>query len=619
MTALAAAADAAAEPTVVLHVAQGIEIAVLTVAVVVLARSRSLRRSPATTWALAMFSVLLLIIVSSFFEVTDDGTALRHGFTVVLVCALLLVPYLLLRFAYSLGAVGRRSHRVGVLLTVLQIGFTVVSPPFPEPGEPRTPFFNAFLVVIVAGWLIQSLLATLGLWSAGRGQPSVVRHRMRTLGAGALVVALALVAGAGSGEPDHTSQVITTVMGVVGICLLVLAFVVPRWLGEIWRAADVARLTTAERSLMTALTPEEVASAIVPAVVQVLGASGAALLDETGHALGVEGYGAAELAALHHELRAERSDASVLRTPDGGFACRLRSGWLVVRGGSFAPLFGTAEVLVLDRVGTFVDLALQRCELFAQEAHSRKVAEAANAELQTLVYSVSHDLRNPIISVLGYLDVLAEEHAGELHGEGEHYLRRISVNALYMQSLIQDLLELSRIGRSEPAPQAVETGLLAESVAQEVRVMNPSCDLTVRGTFPVVWMSELRARQLLTNLVDNAAKHAGPESRVVIEAVAGSSGEAVITVVDNGKGIPPGYREKAFEVFERLDAAHGDVPGTGMGLPICKRIAESVGGTITLEGPPPDQPSGTTARIELPRAVVRSWSSLQPTEQENVS
>jgi signal transduction histidine kinase len=275
--------------------------------------------------------------------------------------------------------------------------------------------------------------------------------------------------------------------------------------------------------------------------------------------------------------------------------------------------------MLLDRVGSFVDLALQRCRLFDQEARSRRAAEAANAELQTLVYSVSHDLRNPIISVLGYLDVLAEEHAGQLQGEGEHYLHRISVNALYMQSLIQDLLELSRIGRSEPAPETVDVGVLADSVAQEVRVAHPGCDVVVAGDFPVVWMSPLRARQLLTNLVDNAAKHSPEGAVVTVSARELDDGDALVTVADDGRGIPVEYREKAFEVFERLDAAHGDVPGTGMGLPICRRIVESVGGTISLDGPSEGHVSGTTVKVVMPRTVLRSWSPLPTPEQENVS
>ena len=116
--------------------------------------------------------------------------------------------------------------------------------------------------------------------------------------------------------------------------------------------------------------------------------------------------------------------------------------------------------------------------------------------------------------------------------------------------------------------------------------MHPGCDISVKGAFPVVWMSELRARQLLTNLIDNAAKHAGRGAAVDVRAEPTGSGGAVLWSSDNGGGIPVQYREKAFEVFERLEAARSDIPGTGMGLPICKRIVESLRGAITLEGPP---------------------------------
>ena len=139
------------------------------------------------------------------------------------------------------------------------------------------------------------------------------------------------------------------------------------------------------------------------------------------------------------------------------------------------------------------------------------------------------------------------------------------------------------------------------------------------GAFPTLWMSELRVRQLLTNLLDNAAKHAAGEAQVTVSAErdgTGAAGGATILITDNGKGIPERHRQKVFEVFERLEA-NTDVPGTGMGLPICKRIVESVGGTITLEGPPPGTRTGTTVRVTLPASVVRTWSPSQRTEKEN--
>ena len=614
MTVLAAGTHVA-EPTALLHTAQLVELLVLGTAVVVLQRRWRDRRSAATGWALAMFAVLAGIVGVSFVQVRDDGSLLRHGYTVVLVSVLLAVPYLLVRFAGALGALGPRAIRVAAVLTGLQLAATVVSPRFPQPGEPRTTWFTLYVVLVLVGWTAQSGMAAVGLWSAGTGQPAVVRRRMRTLSSGAVVVVVALVSSAGSSSPSTTSQVVTTLIGVLGICLLTLAFVVPGWLRAAWRESDLTGLAIAERGLMRAVDADEVAHTIVPALMHLFGARGAALLDADGQPLLSTGLDESWLRGL-----GLREDERLVMTEDGAFGCRMSAGWLVVRAGSFAPVFGPAELALLERISAFVDLALQRCELFEQEAQSRRAAEAANAELQTFVYSVSHDLRNPIISVLGYLDVLAQEHAGELTGEGPHYLDRISVNALYMQSLIQDLLELSRIGRSEPPSQPVALGALAASVVVEVQNQHPQCELAVEGRFPVVWMSDLRARQLLTNLVDNAAKHAQGQARVTVRAETDASGGAVLLVADNGRGIAPAYREKAFDVFERLDAARSETPGTGMGLPICKRIVESLGGAITLEGPPEWALTGTTARVQFPSRIVQSWSALDATPQkENVS
>ena len=587
-------------PDAFLVTTQLIELVVVLCAVGVLTRRWVEHRAPATGWALAMFGILALVVGVAQLQVKDDGSALKHGYTVVLVCVLLLVPYSLVRFALALGALGPRRHRVAVGFSAVTVAATLVSQRFPQPGEARSNGFTAYVVLVIVGWGVQSVFAAHGLWTAGNRQSTVVRRRMRTLGVGAVVVTLALVSSGGSGTPSEASQIISALIGAIGIGLLVLAFVVPSWLRTAWRSADMLQLAATERGLMVALTPEDVASTILPALPPLFGASTACFLDVPG----TTGPSEAEAASLRADLEAADASDLVVATSAGTVGCRLSAGWLVVRADALAPVFGPSELRLLERVGSFVDLALQRCRLYEQEAKSRRLAEAANAELRTLVYSVSHDLRNPIISVLGYLDVLTAEHSGQLQGDGQHYLDRIAVNAQYMQSLIQDLLELSRIGRSEPAPQAVPLLPLAESVAREIMAQHPDCEIELTGAFPVLWMSELRARQLLTNLLDNAAKHGA--QRVRVEGARAEAG-VDLTVADNGPGISEAYREKAFEVFERLDAARSDIPGTGMGLPICRRIVESLSGAISLEGPAGWTATGATARIELPAAAVTGW------------
>jgi signal transduction histidine kinase len=97
---------------------------------------------------------------------------------------------------------------------------------------------------------------------------------------------------------------------------------------------------------------------------------------------------------------------------------------------------------------------------------------------------------------------------------------------------------------------------------------------------------------------------------VTVQADESPSGVAVLTVADEGPGVREDLREKAFDVFERLDAAQTEVPGTGMGLPICKRIVETLDGSIALRGPAAGAPSGTTVTVELPRAGVLGWRAV---------
>lgn len=599
-------------PGTFLLVTQLCELTVVLLAVTVLVRRWRVQRASATGWALAMFGTLGAVVAVAQFHVRDTGSFVTHSYTVLLVCVLLLVPYSLVRFTLALGALGPRRHRVAVVLTAVQLIATVLAPRFPEPGQHRSGWFTGYVAIIIVGWGVQSVFAAHGLWTAGNSRPTVVRRRMRALSAGAVVVTVALVFSGGSDTPSQAAQVSSALIGATGIGLLVLAFVVPDWLRTAWRSRDLVQLAATERGLMVAITPEEVAATILPALPPLFGASAAFFIDVPG----IAGPGGAELQRTREEMAiATASSELVVLTPSGAFCCRLSTGWLVIHADALAPVFGPSELRLLERVGTFVDLALQRCRLYEQEAKSRRAAEAANAELRTLVYSVSHDLRNPIISVLGYLDVLRTEHAGQLQGDGSHYLDRIAINAEYMQSLIQDLLELSRIGRSEPPAQAVALGSLAESVAAEIAAQHPDCEVRIGTDFPVVWASDMRVRQLLTNLLDNAAKHGAKQIRVGCDR-AGTG--ALLTVADNGPGIPESYREKAFEVFERLDAARSDIPGTGMGLPICRRIVESLGGEIALAGPEPWTPTGATARIDLPTAVITGWHSLVTPQKETV-
>lgn len=590
---------------VFLEVVSGIELLLCLVVAVALAVRWRQHRSGATGSAFGIFAVVALVIASSYLQPDDVMSGWGAAYVDVLVCVLLTIPYLLVRFTWALGGVSNRTHLAIAAMVAAQWVATIAAPPLPEEGAPHPSWYASYLVLVLAGWTIACVVAAVGLWRAGRGQSSVVRQRMRSLSTGGLLLALTLVISGAAGADTPTAfQVFVSLLGLLSIVLFALAFLPPPVLRVLWRQPDLVALSSAERGLMRALSREDVAETIVPVVGRVFGGGGAALLDEQARPVRTVGLTAEQQARLTDAL-GSHPDGRVLGTPDADLLmAQLSSGWLVVQAGRLAPVFGDDEAVLLDRVGNLVDLALQRAQLFEREQVSRRGAEAANAELETLLYSVSHDLRSPLISVLGYLDVLRSEHGSELTGEGPHYLERISVNAVYMQSLIADLLELSRIGRSDPPSAALDLQVLAEQVVESARMSHPAARLRVDGALPVVRMSDVRARQLLTNLVDNALKHGGRDDLVVtISAAASDNGSILLSVADDGRGVPPEYRARVLRVFERLDAARSST-GTGMGLAICKRIVESVGGTLEVGGPPSGSESGTTIQIDLPPGIV---------------
>jgi two-component system, LuxR family, sensor kinase FixL len=230
-------------------------------------------------------------------------------------------------------------------------------------------------------------------------------------------------------------------------------------------------------------------------------------------------------------------------------------------------------------------------------AQASREVERANAELETLIYSASHDLKSPMISVLGYLDYLKVDYGEVLGVEGTRYLERMTDCTLYMQRLIQDLLKLSRVGRLESEVVRLDLQELIARIADELGEMHPQATFSLRS-LPMIEGDPMAFRQLFTNLVENAVQHAErPDVTVLVSSRRLPDGGAEISVRDNGKGIPQQYRELVFGIFERLDG--GRAAGTGMGLAICRKIVEQFGGKIWLTGN-----EGADVRVHLPRSLV---------------
>jgi signal transduction histidine kinase len=230
------------------------------------------------------------------------------------------------------------------------------------------------------------------------------------------------------------------------------------------------------------------------------------------------------------------------------------------------------------------------------ESANRRL-EAKNAELDSFVYSVSHDLKTPLVTVDGFAGMLAEDYGDRLGDQGREYLGRLRACAQQMGHLIQDLLALSRIGRESRPPEAVPLDELVSTFRSEAGPLLGSrgIEVVVRET-GVLWGVRSQIEQVTRNLLSNAAKYIGATPRPLVEVGMLERGAFVECYVrDNGIGIDARYHEKVFEIFHRLQDVEAE--GTGVGLAIAKKIVESVGGRIWVES---EVGQGSTFRFTWP-------------------
>lgn len=260
-------------------------------------------------------------------------------------------------------------------------------------------------------------------------------------------------------------------------------------------------------------------------------------------------------------------------------------------------------------VGIRRSLFEQRLREYASELEARVEArtaelQAKNEEIESFLYSVSHDLKAPLISIEGYAEGLQEDYAAVLDDMGRQYLERIRKNATLMEKLILDLLELSRIGRVRSEMEDVDTQRVVGDVAARLEDKYAALGggITVDPALPRVHGERNRIEQLFGNLLENAVKYRHPDRPPRVEVSGETTAEGVLlTVKDNGRGVPEEQRDALFKIFQRLPTPQGmpDPGGTGMGLAIVKRIVDTHRGRIWVEG---EEGRGTTFRILLPAA-----------------
>ena len=239
---------------------------------------------------------------------------------------------------------------------------------------------------------------------------------------------------------------------------------------------------------------------------------------------------------------------------------------------------------------------LLRSELEAVEARAaRELAETRaalveelklkNAELEAFSYSVSHDLRAPLRGIDGFSQALLEDYSERLDATGRDYLKRVRAAAQRMGKLIDDMLELSRVGRSALVRERTDLSALARSVAQELREADPARQVTFVISEGLAADADPHLLRIaLQNLLGNAWKFTAKTKNPVIElGASGVAGHMTYFVRDNGVGFDMAHAKKLFAPFQRLHSEK-EFPGTGIGLATVQRIVHRHGGTVRAEG-----------------------------------
>jgi light-regulated signal transduction histidine kinase (bacteriophytochrome) len=241
----------------------------------------------------------------------------------------------------------------------------------------------------------------------------------------------------------------------------------------------------------------------------------------------------------------------------------------------------------------------QVAELLTQTMAANEALRRANRNLEQFAYAASHDLQEPIRMISIYSELLERRHLETLGPDGQELLITIRDGAHRINDLVRDLLSYTRV---DGVDSAIPTSLAPDDVLDEVqsalqeRITSVDGAVT-RGELLALQVHRTHLIQLLQNLVSNGLKYRSPERKPVIHVSSLPAGDGMVELLvqDNGIGIDPAYHQRIFGVFKRLHSRK--VPGTGIGLAICKKIVDFYGGKIWVESA---TDAGSTFHLTLP-------------------
>ena len=229
---------------------------------------------------------------------------------------------------------------------------------------------------------------------------------------------------------------------------------------------------------------------------------------------------------------------------------------------------------------------------------SRQIDENSR-EMDDFTRMASHDLKEPLRSIVAFSTFLLEDYSEVLDVQGKKYLQCVKESALRMKTLIQDLLTLVSISKKGHQVKRVDLGVLVKQVEEDLKfsIEQKNAEITRPSDLPKIYCDPFQLAEVLKNLISNAIKFNTSATPQVTLSIAEKKGYTLFSVKDNGIGIETRYQEQILRPFERLHPK--DVyEGSGMGLAICRKIVEGLGGKIRLESEPGN---GSTFYFTLPR------------------
>ena len=547
-------------------------------------RQWRIRRDRAGAWAAASFGAIGIVVLLGRVIPEEPDTLLEHAVQRLDIVVLLLFPYLLYRFTVAFDPPSRRLSRIVDSATTLLVLWTVALPSLPAEGEPRSGLFTAYVIAFVVHWTLLSIVVTVRLWRAGRGEPGVARRRMEMLSFAVAAITVAIVLVAFLPDAGHTVDFVAQLIVLVSVAGFALGLAPPSVIRGLWRRREQEQLQLAIGSLMAQATSEaEVAERVLPPMAAIVGARAVTLWSESGQLVGSYASVGRERTAGGELLR--------LDVPGGGT--------LSVQTGRYAPFFGQEELRLLRTLGALTGLALDRARLFGQERASRLALERADALKSDFIALAAHELRSPVAAAAGIAETFTRRRGQltaaqrlELEDAMDAQMERLAV-------LVDQLLDLSRLD-ADAVPIAPERF----HVRSRVEELVASVVGAAAGRVEVSIDRELEAEadpvafdRIVSNLVTNALRYGRPP---IVVAARQTDRHFRLSVEDRGAGVPKEFVPELFERFTRSGDTRDRAAGTGLGLAIARSYAHAHSGDLLYE---PALPSGARFQLVLPAGL----------------